>query len=144
VAVAPDVEGPQYNLAVSTYFAGDLRTTRDTAARLESEGHSVTRLASSAQLYGLLRDAKAARRVFDLVVAHPQYDTLGAGERFALYSAVKDSDGAIDYLEHMVDDNFPPWLRELHFYPDSYSFDAVRSHPKFDELVRRMAMPVDG
>jgi hypothetical protein len=82
--------------------------------------------------------------VFDLVVAHPQYDTLNAGLMFGLYSAIKDGERAIGYLERMVDGNFPGYVVILHFHPDAYMFDAVRSQPKFEELVQRMAKPVDG
>jgi TolB-like protein/Flp pilus assembly protein TadD len=144
-AVAPDVIQAQGGLALSSYFSGDLQTTRDIAARFESQGDSLDSLIASAGLYGrLLGDAKAARRVFDLAVAHPQYDTLNAGLKFGLYSAVKDGERAIGYLERMVDGNFPGYVILLHFRPDALMFDAVRSHPKFDELVQRMAKPVDG
>jgi TolB-like protein/Flp pilus assembly protein TadD len=143
-AVAPDVEQAQGGLAESSFFAGDLQTTRDIAARFESQGDNLVRLIGSAALYSLLGDAKAARRVFDLVVAHPQYDTLNAGLKFLLYSAVKDGERAIGYLERMVDGNFPGYVVILHFDPDAYMFDAVRSHPKFDELLERMAKPVNG
>jgi lipopolysaccharide biosynthesis regulator YciM len=143
-AIAPDVVTPQASLAQSSYFAGDLQTTRDIAARFESQGESIDSLIASAGLYGLLGDAKAARRVFDLVAAHPKYDTLDPGLKFGLYSTVKDGERAIGYLERMVDGNFPGYVVLLHFHPDAYMFDAVRSNPKFDELVQRMAKPVDG
>ena len=142
-AIAPDIDRAQVGLAVSSYFAGDLQTTRDIAARSESQD-SITSLIASAGLYSLLGDAKAVRRVFDLVVAHPQYDTLNVGLMFGLYSAIKDGERAIGYLERMVDGNFPGYVVILHFDPDDYRFDAVRSQPKFEELVQRMAKPVDG
>jgi hypothetical protein len=31
----------------------------------------------------------------------------------------------------------------LHFATHHYRWDSVRSHPKFDELVRRVGMPVE-
>ena len=86
-----------------------------------------------------------ARRAIDLAEAPPRSDTLRAIEKFYTYTAVKeDQPLAITYLETVVDENFPVYdVHLLHSIPDHPISNAIRSHPKFDELVRRAGLPFE-
>ena len=121
-------------------FLGEVESARSSAAMAEVPGYGLGRVAN---VYRRIGDLDGAQRAFDLTGSHANMLDPNAEFYFFIQMAVGNNEAAMAGLEHAIEVGFP-WTvaRDLHYFSDHPHFDPVRAHPKFPELVRRVAAPL--
>ena len=139
----PQAAGPYRMLAEAASYAGDAEAAIANAAI--AEARSDVPIPALAYMYYRIGDDANARRIFDAVESNTRSAVaLDSFQKFELHLAAKEHDVALDHLEHAVEQNYPHLaVSHLHFHSHHPMFDPVREHPRFADLVRRVAIALD-
>ena len=142
-------------LAQFAAFTGDRETASEMAERAESLAEKETQTSNVGDfdtitliilmdVYQRLGRTDDVARLNERVARLSQTKPLHDGSRFWLNVALRNQNEAVRYLEAMIESNFPSGqLRVVYHFPGYRGFDPIRSHPDFDDLVRRAGLPLD-
>jgi eukaryotic-like serine/threonine-protein kinase len=93
--------------------------------------------AALAHTYGMSGMAKEARQVLDDLTKLATHKYVAPHFLAGIHIGVGENDRAIEYLEKSYKEH-SHWLIYLHIDP---SMDALRSNPRFQDLLRRVGLP---
>jgi tetratricopeptide (TPR) repeat protein len=100
-------------------------------------GGSPLMRAALAHTYGMSGRAKEARQVLDDLTKLAKHKYVAPHFLAGIHIGLGENDGAIEYLEKSYEEH-SHWLLYLHIDP---SMDALRSNPRFQDLLRRIGLP---
>jgi len=147
ISLTPDAPGPYAELAMAASLMGDAESVRINAAL--AEARAGTPYFALAFAYSRIGDEAKAQQM----VARAEAAAHGSSTRswiqapvegFWEHVALNDYDLALDHLERAIDEGFP-WdaPRDVQFLSHHPSFDPVRGHPKFQQLLQKTSLPLD-
>ena len=144
IQLLPNVGLGYAQLAWVSSRIGDVDAVHRNAELAEARNPGLYEFKSLALAFGQISEPAEARRIFELAGAGNESEVPNLGWQFWMHMAVKDYDSAMSYLERAIRDNFPYAMAVgLHQNSDHPDLDPIRSHPKFDELVRQVEIPLD-
>ncbi len=141
--LVPDFAFAYLGLAATLAYSGDVEGARANAAIVEAKQPNEYAMSVIAFVYRRIGDIKDAERLFNQW--HPAGVPISTHPRiqYNWHAAVGNTEAAIEQLEKALDQGFPwDYGRNLHYHSKHPYFDPVRAHPKFEELVRRAALPL--
>jgi len=142
IGLLPDVGLGYAQLALVSSRRGDLNAVRRNAELAEARNLGLQDYQSLARAYGHIGELGEAQRIYELAGAGNEPAICNSGWQFWMHMAVRDYASAIGYLELVVEENFPfGSVVELHTSANHPDYDPIRSHPRFDYLVRKAGMP---
>ena len=100
-------------------------------------GGSPLMRAALAHSYGMSGRAKEARQVLDDLTKLANHKYVAPHFLAGIHIGLGENDSAIEYLEKSYKEH-SHWLIYLHLDP---SMDALRSNPRFQDLLRRIGLP---
>ena len=100
-------------------------------------GGSPLMRAALAHSYGMSGRAKEARQVLDDLTKLANHKYVAPHFLAGIHIGLGENDCAIEYLEKSYKEH-SHWLIYLHLDP---SMDALRSNPRFQDLLRRVGLP---
>jgi DNA-binding winged helix-turn-helix (wHTH) protein/TolB-like protein/Tfp pilus assembly protein PilF len=104
---------------------------------LDLTGNSAHAKASLGVIYARAGDHVNAKKVIDELVATLRNTYVSPMDIALIYSAMKDRDNAIIWLEKALQER-SPWMFELNVTPE---LDPIRDDPRFHDLARRVGLP---
>jgi TolB-like protein len=141
--LAPDAAYGFASLALANARLGDAAGVRASAAMAEARNPNLHEYAKIAQAHSLIGDSGQAKRIFDAASAGDESVTRNPVFHYEMRMAIKDWEGAVSYAEKALLEGFHGYIiPNLHFRPGHPDFDPIRSHPKFEELVRMASTTV--
>jgi serine/threonine protein kinase/tetratricopeptide (TPR) repeat protein len=100
-------------------------------------GGSPLMRAALAHTYGISDRADEARKILEELTTVAQHQYVAPHFFAGIYIGLGENERAIDYLEKSYQEH-SHWLIYLHIDP---SMDALRSHPRFQDLLQRVGLP---
>ena len=141
--LVPDFAFAYLGLAATLAYSGDVEGARANATIVEAKQPNENEMSVIAFVYRRIGDIKDAERLFNQW--HPAGVPISTNPaiQYNWHAAVGNTEAAIEQLEKALDQGFPwEFGRNLHYLSKLPYFDPVRAHPKFEELVRRAALPL--
>jgi TolB-like protein len=122
----------------------DADAVRRYAALTELRNPTAADYAYLAIAYAGIEDFEEAKRIFQLAGGGDLSRTPDLSVQYFLHLAVADYGTALDYLERAVDENFPfMFCVGVHFRPDHPVALPLQEMPRYQEIVARLAKPLD-
>jgi len=142
---APDAAFGYAVLAKVLSQIGEVELVRSNATAAESRNPGLFEFVDIALAYQRIDDIESARRIFKLAGAGDLSTTPNPGWQFWMHMAIEDYDAAITFLERAIAENFPSGAAtHLHYLSEHPDYDPIRSHPKFNDVVKTVSQPLQG